>query len=51
MLAQKAKADGGRYKADVKGIVAKLSSDGTLTGVPEEKYPELVADLEVIGNA
>lgn len=51
MLAQKAKADGGRYKADVKGIVAKFSSDGTLTGVPEEKYPELVADLEVIGNA
>lgn len=51
MLAQKAKADGGRYKADVKGIVAKFSSDGTLTGVPEEKYPELVADLGVIGNA
>lgn len=51
MLAQKAKADGGRYKADVKGIVAKFSSDGTLTGVPEEKYPELVANLEVIGNA
>lgn len=51
MLAQKAKADSGRYKSKVKEIVAKFSSDGTLTGVPEEKYPELVADLEVIGNA
>lgn len=51
MLAQKAKADGGRFKADVKEIVAKFSSDGTLTGVPEDKYSELVADLEVLGNA
>ena len=50
-LAQKAKADGGKYKADVKGIVSKFSSDGTLTGVPAEKYSQLVAELEVIGNA
>lgn len=50
-LAQKAKADGGKYKGEVKGVVAKFSSDGTLTGVPEDKYTELVAELEVVGNA
>lgn len=49
-LAQKAKTDGGKYKTDVKGIVAKFSSDGTLTGVPADKYSELVAELEVVGN-
>lgn len=50
-LAQKAKANSGKYKAAVKAIVAKFSSDGTLTGVPADKYSELVAELEVIGNA
>lgn len=50
-LAQKAKAAGGKHKADVKGIVAKFSSDGTLTGVPADRYSELVAELEVVGNA
>ena len=50
-LAHKAKANGGKYKGDVKGIVAKFSSDGTLTGVPADKYSELVAELEVVGNA
>ena len=51
LLAQKAKADEGIYKAEVKAIVSKYSADGTLTKVPEEKYPELVAELEVVGNA
>lgn len=50
LLAQKAKNDGGIYKADVKAIVAKYSSDGTLTKVPEDIYPELIAELEGIGN-
>lgn len=50
-LSQKAKIDGCKYKADVKSLVAKYSSDGTLTKVPENKYPELMAELEVIGNA
>lgn len=50
-LAQKSKADGGKYKGAVKGIVAKFSSDGTLTGVPEDKYSELVAELEGLSNA
>lgn len=38
-------------KADVKGIVAKYSSDGTLSGIPADKYSEVVAELEVVGNA
>lgn len=50
-LAQKAKLDGGKYKNDVKAKVAKYSSDGTLTNVPEDKYSELMAELEVVGNA
>lgn len=50
-LAQMSKADAGKYKADVKGIVAKYSSDGTLSGIPTDKYSEVVAELEVVGNA
>lgn len=50
-LAQKAKVEGGKYKGEVKSIVAKFSSDGTLTGVPTDKYSELIAELEVVGNA
>lgn len=45
------KADAGKHKADVKGIVAKYSSDGTLSGIPADKYSEVVAELEVVGNA
>lgn len=50
-LSQKAKLDGCKYKSEVKAIVAKYSEDGTLTKVPEDKYSELMAELEVIGNA
>lgn len=50
-LAQMSKADAGKHKADVKGIVAKYSSDGTLSGIPADKYSEVVAELEVVGNA
>ena len=51
LLAQKAKVDGCKYKTTIKSLVAKYSSDGTLTKVPAEKYAELMAELEVIGNA
>ena len=51
MLSQKAKIDGCKYKVEVKELVAKYSSDGTLTKVPEDKYSELMAELEVVGNA
>lgn len=50
-LAQMSKAEAGKYKADVKGIVAKYSSDGTLSGIPVDKYADVVAALEVVGNA
>ena len=49
-LAQMSKAEAGKYKADVKGIVAKYSSDGTLSGIPADKYADVVAALEVVGN-
>ena len=45
------KAEAGKYKADVKGIVAKYSSDDTLSGIPADKYADVVAALEVVGNA
>lgn len=51
MLSQKAKVDGCKYKVEVKNLVAKYSPDGTLTKVPEDKYSELMAELEVVGNA
>ena len=51
MLSQKAKIDGCKYKVEVKELVAKYSSDGTLTKVPEDKYSKLMAELEVVGNA
>lgn len=50
-LAQMSKAEAGKYKADVKSIVAKYSSDGTLSGIPAYKYADVVAALEVVGNA
>ncbi|MEE1249135.1 MAG: hypothetical protein UHU19_07920 [Lachnospiraceae bacterium] len=50
-LSEKAKIDGCKYKAEVKAIVAKYSEDGTLTKVPEDKYSELMAELEVVDNA
>lgn len=50
-LAQMSKAEAGKYKVDVKGIVAKYSSDGTLSGIPADKYADVVAALEVISNA
>lgn len=51
LLSQKAKIDGCKYKSEVKSLVAKYSSDGTLTKVPADKYAELMAELEVVGNA
>ncbi len=50
-LEEAAKIDGCKYKVEVKELVAKYSSDGTLTKVPEDKYSELMAELEVVGNA
>ena len=51
MLADKAKVEDRRYKSDVKALVAKFSTDGTLTTVPAESYAALIKELGVIGNA
>ncbi len=43
--------DDGKYKSQVKDLVGKYSSTGTLKGVPEESYAALVAEAEEIINA
>ncbi len=51
VLAGKSSEEDGKYKAQVKALVAKYSDTGNLKGVPEDKYAALVAEAEVIGNA
>ncbi len=50
ILSAKASADNGKYKNELKALVAKYSDTGTLKGVPEDKYQSLIAEAEVIGN-
>ena len=50
ILSAKASADNGKYKNELKALVAKYSNTGTLKGVPEDKYQSLIAEAEVIGN-
>ncbi len=50
-LADKAKVEDKKYKSDVKALVEKYSSDGTFTGITEDKYEALMKELEAIGNA
>lgn len=49
-LGQKAKIEDKKYKPEVKALVEKYSTDGTFTGIPAEKYNELMTELEGIGN-
>ncbi|MBQ6231536.1 MAG: hypothetical protein IJJ74_10530 [Eubacterium sp.] len=49
-LAEKNKLDGKKYSPQVKALVVKYSADGTFSGIPEEKYTELMTELEGIGN-
>ena len=51
LLSAKAAADDGKYKAQVKELVKKYADGGSLKDIPEDKYPDLVAELEVVGNA
>ncbi|MCR5488363.1 MAG: hypothetical protein K6F35_12700 [Lachnospiraceae bacterium] len=51
LLSAKAAADDGRHKAQVKELVKKYADGGSLKDIPEDRYPDLVAELEVIGNA
>lgn len=50
ILASKSSEDDGKYKSQIKELVAKYSSTGTLKGVPEDSYAALIAEAEVIGN-
>ena len=49
-LGAKAKIEDRKYKSEVKALVEKYSNDKTFTGIPEERYTELMKELEGIGN-
>lgn len=49
-LAEKNKLENKKYSPQVKALVTKYSTDGTFSGIPEEKYTELMTELEGIGN-
>lgn len=49
-LGEKAKIDGKKYKPDVKALVEKYSNDKTFSGIPADKYKDLMKELEGIGN-
>ena len=49
-LGEKAKVENKKYKPQVKALVEKYSNDGTFTGIPADKYTELMTELEGIGN-
>ena len=51
LLAQKASEDGGRFRADVKAIVKKYGNGGSLTDVPEERYPDIVREVQELKAA
>lgn len=46
ILAKKANEAGGRFKTEVKALVRKYGSGGSLTDVPAESYPALVKEAE-----
>ncbi|MBQ6408610.1 MAG: hypothetical protein IJJ64_11305 [Butyrivibrio sp.] len=49
-LAEKNKLENKKYSPQVKALVTKYSTDGTFSGIPEDKYTELITELEGIGN-
>ena len=49
-LAEKNKLENKKYSPQVKALVTKYSTDGTFSGIPAEKYTELMTELEGIGN-
>ena len=51
VLAGISSQDDGKYKSQVKNLVGKYSSTGTLKGVPEESYAALIAEAEEVVNA
>lgn len=51
LLVAKSTAGSGANKPAVKALVKKYSSTGQLSDVPPEKYADMAAELEGIGNA
>lgn len=51
LLSAKAAADDGKHKAQVKDLVKKYADGGSLKDIPEDRYADLVAELEVVGDA
>ena len=49
-LAEKNKLENKKYSPQVKALVTKYSTDGTFSGIPAERYTELMTELEGIGN-
>lgn len=50
LLAEKAAADDGKYRSDVKFLVKKFGKGGALKDVAPEDYAALVAEAEALGN-
>lgn len=51
LLAAKANAADGKFKAAVKALVQKYGNGGTLKDIPAESYPDLVKELEGLADA
>lgn len=51
ILADKAAAEDGKYKAQVKDLVKKYANGGALKDIPEDQYSALIDELGVIGDA
>ena len=51
LLAAKANAADGKFKAVVKTLVQKYGNGGTLKDIPAESYPDLVKELEGLTDA
>ena len=50
LLAAKASEAEGAYKAAVKELVKKYGNGGSLTAIPEDKYPDLIKEVEGLTN-
>ena len=51
LLVEKSNMDGGAYRAAVKDLVRKYSETGQLSTISPEHYPDLMKELEAVGNA
>ncbi len=49
-LKEKAYIEDRKYNSEVKALVTKYSTDGTFSGIPDDKLADLMKELEGIGN-